>query len=417
MKALVFDISPARWALNKAASLMTRRPVVFAISPLRLRDRPIPELPNPEWVRLRTRLGGICGTDLGLVALRQHPATILQAFAEFPAVLGHENVSTIDAVGESVRRWQVGQRVCVEPAIGCPGRGIDPPCRPCAAGLFSLCEGTGDAAFGARPLIGLNRLTGGSWGEYFVAHQSQLFAVPDAVSDDAAVLIDPIASAAHAVLRRPPRDGETVLVNGAGIVALGIVATIRARGAKNPVTVMARHEFQAALARRLGATTVLPAPRGGGQARRYDEVARHVGGKRIAARFGNQALVGGFDLTYDCTGSGRGITDATKWTRSRGALVLVGTSGIALIDTTPIWFDELKIVGANGRQIECENGASRHTYNVVFDWIAAGALDLSVIPVTRYRLREYRRALSDLLTRRRHSVVKAAFDHTSSSFN
>src|SRR4029077_10078082 len=108
--------------------------------------------------------------------------------------------------------------------------------------------------------------------------------------------------------------------------ALGVIGAIRALRLANHVTVIARHSYQAALLKRFGADEVRIHPRAWSHAQRYDDVAAAVGGRRIAARFGNQAFVGGFDLTYDCIGSGRSLTDAMKWTRSRGTVVLVGTS-------------------------------------------------------------------------------------------
>jgi threonine dehydrogenase-like Zn-dependent dehydrogenase len=423
MKALVYDITPARWIFCKALSPFVRRIYYGRGSALRLVDRPLPELPGPDWVRLRTILGGVCGTDLAMITQRTHPATILRCFASFPAVLGHENVAIIDDVGPGVSRWKPGTRVCVEPAIGCEGRGIDPPCRQCAVGRSSLCECAGNGVLPARALVGLNARTGGSWAEYFVAHQSQLHAVPEGIADELAVLVDPIASAAHAVLRRPPRAGETVLVNGSGIIALGIIASIRAMGHGNAITAIMRHAFQIDLARRLGATEALAHPRGARSVEQYDAVARHVNGVRVDGRFGNRGLIGGFDLTYECTGTGRGLTDALKWTRSRGTLVAAGTSGITLVDTTPIWFDELEIIGTNGRQMERVNGEAVdrlgpearqgravHTYEVVFEWMRAGMGSLSAIPVRRFRLSEYRVAFDHLLARGRHPIVKAVFE-------
>lgn len=411
MKALVYNISPARWILTWTASRILISACHGPLSGLRLVDREPPPLPGPQWVRLKTLLGGICGTDLALISLRQHPATMLQAFARFPAVLGHENVALIDELGSSVTGWSVGQRVCVEPAIGCIGRGHEPLCPPCAIGRTSLCELPGDEKLPPRALTGLNGLTGGSWAEYFVAHSSQLHAVPDAVSDEQAVLLDPISSAAHAVLRRRPRAGESILIHGSGIIAMGIIASIRALGCENAVTILARHEFQAELATCLGATSALRVPRSMSPAERYDLIARQVGGHRMPTRFGNQAFLGGYDLIYDCTGSGKGMTDAFKWARSRGTVVLVGTSGITLLDSTPLWFDELEVIGANGRQLEEIEGAQRHSYDLVLDWIASGRMDLSAMPVSCFRLADYRRAFGQLLRRDRHSIIKAAFDH------
>jgi hypothetical protein len=81
-----------------------------------------PPLPGSDWVRVRPLLAGVCGTDLGL--LTGHASSILSPFASFPAVLGHEVVGAVEETGE---------RVVVDPIIGCVVRGLD-PCRWCAAG-------------------------------------------------------------------------------------------------------------------------------------------------------------------------------------------------------------------------------------------------------------------------------------------
>lgn len=410
MQALVYDISPARWMVVKAASLVSKRACFGALSGLRLVDRPVPQVPGPGWVRLKTVLGGVCGTDLALIALRNHPATILQQFAQFPAVLGHENVAVIDEVGPEVGGWEVGQRVCADPAIGCVGRGASTLCSHCTAGRSSLCEHGGDGRFPPRALIGLNGMTGGSWAGYFLAHQSQLHRVPEGVPDDIAVLVDPISSATHAVLRRRPQANETVLVNGLGIVGLGVVASLRALGHGNRITAVARHGFQAELARQLGATNVLQQTAVMSKRDRYQQVAEAVDGVRLSGRAGNQALVGGFGLTYECTGNRRGLTAALKWTRSRGTVVAVGTTGIARIDTTPIWFDELEVLGANGRQVESLDGRQVHSYDLVLEWLRDGRLDLTSLRARRFRLSDYRSALGALLTRSSGPIVKAAFD-------
>ncbi len=410
MKALVYDISPTRWICSKLASFVSSEACFGSLSGLRMRDLPRPELPGPDWVRLKTILGGVCGTDLALLLLRNHPCTILQQFARFPAVLGHENVATVDAVGSDVSGWEIGQRVCADPALGCEGRGIDPPCAQCSAGRSSVCESPGDRDFPPRALLGINGKTGGSWSDYFLAHQSQLHAVPNDVPDEIAVLVDPIASTAHAVLRRRPADGESILVNGSGIIALGVIGSIRALGHENTITAVVRHPFQERLAREMGATRVLRMPRSMRRIDRYRAVAKDTHGHRLDGRLGNQALLGGYDLTYECTGTGPGFGFALSWTRARGTVVAVGTTGITMLDTTPIWFDEQEVIGASGRQIEDLDGRTRHTYEIVLDWIAEGRLDLSKLSVRRFPLEQYRTALSALTHRSRIPIIKAVFD-------
>ncbi len=409
MQALVFDPPRVGWPLFKLAGLVRRAAAVGPLSGLRLREVSPPALPGPEWVRLRTLLGGICGTDLALVAGRNHPATFLQRFASFPAVLGHENVCVVAETGSRVTRWRPGQRVCVDPALSCGPRGVVPVCVHCAAGRTSLCENTDRGVLPPGLMIGLNAQTGGSWSAEFVAHERQVFAVPDEIPDEHAVLTDPLACAVHAVLRRPPQTGEQVLLNGGGIMGVGLAAAIRALGCPNRVVGVVRHPFQADLLRRHGADDVRVHPRSMTHEDRYDDVARAVGGRRLAARFGNQAFVGGADLTYDSVGTGRSITDCLKWTAARGTLVLVGTSQISVVDTTPLWFAELNVVGCNGRQIEEVDGRRMHTYEVVFEWMRTGRLRVDGLLTHRFALGDYRAALRALLARSDSHAVKAAF--------
>jgi L-iditol 2-dehydrogenase len=194
------------------------------------------------------------------------------------------------------------------------------------------------------------------------------------------------------------------------VMGLGLIAAIRALGHENTLITVARHAFQADLARSLGATDVVQVARSMKASDRYAAIARFCGGRPLPGRFGSADLSGGFDLTYDCTGSSAGLSDAIKWTRSRGSVVALGTSGIGILDTTSIWFNELEIIGANGRQMETLDGRSLHTYELVLDWLTRGKIDLSHLTVARFKLADYRTAFAQLLGRGRHAIVKAAFE-------
>ncbi len=410
MRALTLDIPAWRWAACKALARVRRSVYTSALSGLRLRELPEPELPGPDWVRLRTSLGGICGTDLNLILMRLHPANILRSFTELPIVLGHENVAVIDQVGSAVDGWEVGRRVCVEPSLSCAVRGISPPCPPCEAGLFSLCENFLNGTLPRGTMLGACSFVGGSWATCFLAHQSQLHAVPDSLSDEAAVLVDPLSCALHGVLRHRPGDNERVLIQGAGIIGLGVAACLQALGCRARVTALVRHTFQAERMQAYGANEVIVSPRRDSAARRYDRIAAAVGGKRVAAAFGNQALIGGFDVVYDCIGTGASLTDAMKFTRARGTTVGLGTSQICLVDTTPLWFSELNLIGVYGRQLEAApGGPPRHTYGLVLDLLASGKLKVDGLLTHTFGLGEYRRALGTLLSRKRAPAIKVAF--------
>ena len=412
MKALVYNPRPVRWALCKALGRFWRGAYWSRLSGLRCCDVPVPDLPGDEWVRLRTIMGGICGTDLGLVLQRSHPATVLRSLTSFPVILGHENVAVIDEIGSAVSGWSVGRRVCVEPAISCLVRGIEPPCPPCRRGWFSLCENITGGKLPDGTMIGMNSFTGGSWAPFFIAHRSQLHAVPDGMADETAVLIDPLACSLHAVLRRIPGDEERVVLIGGGIIGLGIVACLRAWGCRCSVTALVRHPHQADRMRSAGADTVLISPRSAPAAKRYDQVAATVGGRRIPALFGHQTMVGGFDVAYDCVGSGRSLTDCMNFVRARGTVIEVGTTQISIVDSTSLWMSELTVLGAYGRQSERHDGKTQHTYDLVFDLLTSGRLDVRGWLSRTYRPAEYRRALADLTSAERCRIIKAAFVHT-----
>ena len=173
-----------RYLLMRAGAKRVKGLDTGRFSPLQLEKRPEPKLPTPEWVRVRPLLSGICGSDLGTLSAENSP--YFSPITSPPFVLGHE------VLGEVVRRTtpalRAGERVVVEPALGCAVRGIEPPCAYCASGRYALCVNVakGDILPGIQ--TGFCGDTGGGWSEgTLVAHPSQLHRVPDEVSDEAAV--------------------------------------------------------------------------------------------------------------------------------------------------------------------------------------------------------------------------------------
>jgi len=372
-----------------------------------------PEFPGDDWVRLRTLMGGICGTDMGLLTQKQPPNSILQAFSSMPMILGHENVAVVDQIAPAVNESWLGRRVCVEPTLCCQVRGIDPPCPHCREGLFGNCrnfsaslEGKYDLPAGTS--IGYNSRTGGSFGEYFVAHQSQLVPVPDEIPDELAVLTDPVACSLHAVGRTNLSEARRILVYGSGALGLGIVASLRAMGYRRHIDALDRHEYLGQLAREFGADEFFCLP--GRRAERFEAIARRTGASVQRARFGNYMLSGGYDVIFDCVGSRASINESLKWARARGQVVFVATGHGGLIDLTPVWFTELNIVGAYGRQVEEFAGRRIGTYQLVHELMLDGKLNLAKMLTHTFALSEYRRAFSTAGAKARYKAVKVAFD-------
>jgi len=412
MLAASYRVNPMGWITSKWLRYVWPGCLFSSLNGLRVRQVPVPQLPCDDWVLLRTLLGGICGSDVAILANRQPPDSLLQAYSSMPMILGHENVAVVESIGGAVDPSWLGRRVCVEPTLCCQVRGIDPPCRHCREGRFSSCEhfgsdGIGRAALPAGMSIGYNSRTGGSWGEYFVAHVSQLVPVPDELTDEQALLTDPVACSLHAVLRAELSGAETVLVYGAGILGLAAVASLRALGCAARLDVVAKYAYQGRLAEQMGADRVVYLPKS--PAERFARLAELTGGSVQRARFGNYMLTGGYDVVFDCVGSRRSVAECIKWTRARGQAVLVG-AGAVPVDVTAIWFRQLRVLGSWGRDRESLDGRTVGTYELVHELMKTGKLDVSKLLTHTFRLDEYRRALAVAMNKAPHCAVKVAFD-------
>ena len=228
MKAIRFNATIPRYAAGLALGKVSAAQLWSGRSCTFVEDVPVPILPGPDWVRIKTRLGGICGSDLSVIRLNTSP--YYSAFTSFPYTFGHENVGTIAEMGPAVTGWQPGERVVVEPLLWCTPRGFEEQCEFCRRGEINRCLRTNDGALAAGLFIGACRDTGGSWSPYFVAHQSQLYRLPEHLSDENALLVEPFAVGLHPALQHMPADDETVLILGAGTIGLSMLAALRAPG-------------------------------------------------------------------------------------------------------------------------------------------------------------------------------------------
>ncbi|MBN1583920.1 MAG: alcohol dehydrogenase catalytic domain-containing protein, partial [Anaerolineae bacterium] len=162
--------------------------VVFSpLSPSRLAELPDPALPGPHWVRVRNRLCGVCASDLHLLFARTAPQVSPAALPGTERIyLGHEVLGEVVEVGAGVTTWQEGDRVIMDAhGINCVNQAIDPPCRHCRKGNYSLCENT---SVGQGP-----HGVGGGWSDGFTAHEIGVYRVPDDLDDETAMLIEPLS--------------------------------------------------------------------------------------------------------------------------------------------------------------------------------------------------------------------------------
>ena len=359
-----------------------------ALSMLKLGDVAEPELPAANWLRVMPTLSGICGSDLA--AIGGHVSLYLDPLTSYPFVPGHEVAGTLDD----------GTRVVIEPALGCVVRGIDPPCPRCAEGRPGLCYNVTEGPIEVGLQTGYCADTGGGWGEVLVAHPSQLHHVPDALSDEAAVLIEPFACCVHAALRGGASRTDIVVVSGAGTIGLLTVAAVKLFTPPKRLIAIAKHPTQRDLARKLGADQVIT-PSEAFQRIRFATGARRLDGMN------RSLLLGGADVTFDCVGRADSLNDAVRYTREGGTVVVVGMPGEERVDWAPIWQRELTVLGAYAYGAEPKKKGKR-TFALALE--AAPELHLETLTGPLFGLGQYRDAISYAMSAGRLGAVKVAFD-------
>lgn len=374
MKALVFSRKPAKFAAAMVAGRLA--PGAGAkVGPLALRDVDPPELPGPSWVRVRPRLAGICGSDLATID--GSSSRWFEPIVSFPFTPGHEVVGELDD----------GTRVMVVPVLSCVVRGIRPVCGPCAEGRINHCEriGFGDLEPGLQ--CGFCESTGGGWSTLMVAHESQLVPVPDDLSDEAAVLVEPTACAVHAASLV---DAGRVALIGSGTLGLLTIAALRRARPEVEILATAKHPLQRDLARELGADMAV-AP---------GELDRVVRSRTGTMRFDNGQLGGGVKAVVDCVGSTESIAQALRIAAPGGTIHAVGMPGVTTVDLTPLWQREVALKGTYAYQ--------RADFDTAIELVRA--LDLGRLVTATYPLRRYEDAIAHAATAGSRGAVKIAFD-------
>src|SRR5215207_3616787 len=372
------------------------------LSPLQPEDVPEPKLPTPEWVRVKPLLSGICGSDLGTLSADNSP--YFSPITSPPFVMGHE---VVGVVTEDNSGFRAGERVILEPALGCGVRGIDPPCPYCASGRHALCLNVAKGDISPGIQTGFCHDTGGGWSQRtLVAHPSQLHLVPEVVTDEAAVAIEPLACAVHAALKAAPAPDDTSLVIGAGSVGLFTVAALRRLTDAGRIICVAKHERQREEALRLGANEVVHPKE------TYTKLHDMLGTEAYRPELGKPVVMGGAEKVFECVGASGTMEDAVRLTRPGGEVTLVGMPGAkSSLDLTALWYKEVRLTGTYAYGVEKYEGERTSSFGLALR--IAPEIKLETLVGPRFRLEEYREAIAAARSAGREGNVKVVFDHRS----
>lgn len=254
---------------------------------------PKPE-PKEGEALVRVTLAGICNTD--------HEIT--KGYMGYEGVLGHEFVGVVEDVNGTDKSW-VGKRVVAEISWGCD----DPSCEWCAVKNYRHCPN--------RHTIGIWRKDG-CMAEYITLPTNILFEVPENVSDEQAVFVEPLAAACEITEQLHIEPMKKVLVLGDGKLGLTTALTLNAHNLD--VLLVGKHQNKLDIAASQGVKTAL---------------------------LEDFTIEKKYDVVVEATGTASGFETSMALTKPRGVLVLKSTvaSGKEL-NLAPIVIDEITVLGS-----------------------------------------------------------------------
>jgi L-iditol 2-dehydrogenase len=322
-----------------------RRVLVRSIDDVTVERVPVP-VPGDGEVLLRTTVSGVCGSDMH-AALGSHP------FIELPYRPGHELVAVVEATGPGVVGPAPGRRVVVEPNLYCG------ECAQCGGGRYNICREL--KVFGCQ--------TPGGMADRFVIAADRLHTIPDTLSDTAAALVEPLATAVHAVRKAGDLHGHTVAVLGAGPIGLLVLVAARQAGAQRVVVtdLLASKQGRAL---RVGADAALDANDPGVVDRVHDVL-------------GDPA-----DVVFDCVAREQSLAQAIDLVTKGGQVIVVG---VGAPGGTPVRMDLVQ-----DREIRVEGALMyvREDFQASLDMLHAGAVDVSEMITATFPLEQADRAFA-----------------------
>lgn len=385
MKALVFERKELRYAAATIGSRVSPG-IGSQVGPLRLKDIDPPETPNDEWVQVFPLLSGICGSDLATVDGKS--SRYFEPLISFPFVPGHEVVGMLED----------GTRVALEPVLGPQSRGEKPAFEGASPGDGDDYGYLLSGSIGSGLQIGYCAGTGGGWSTQLIAHESQIHKVPDDISDEGAVILEPAAGGVHTALKAQIMPGDIVVVQGSGTMGLCSIAAVRQLTEAGTIIAAAKYPLQHTLAEEFGADIVV-------EPNELKRAVRQVTGCRM---IGN-ALSGGSNVTIDAVGNATSIKTSLEITKPRGRIVMLGMPGVTKVDLTPLWHREIEMVGSYTYGTEfLSDGTVTNSYDLAFELVREMQLEKLVTDL--YPLDRYKEAIRHAAEAGPLGAIKVVFD-------
>ncbi|MBN1917977.1 MAG: alcohol dehydrogenase catalytic domain-containing protein [Verrucomicrobia bacterium] len=337
----------------------------FLTAPGRFEVVEVPE-PGPigsHEALIRLEAIGVCGSDVHYFTKGRIGSQVV----EYPFTIGHECSGVVERVGEAVTRVAAGDRVTVDPAMPCG------ECEWCRRGRENICANL--------RFLGCPGQAEGAYRELLVMPEQSLFRLPDSLSFDDGVALEPAAICTYAVAQSRLASGETIAVLGCGPIGLLVLAAAKASGrARAFATDLVRERVEAA--RKFGADAAY-------NAHETDVVAA------ILDATGGR----GVDVVYECAGEQQTLDQAMQLAAPGGRVSIIGIPSTARVELTADLARRKELLLINVRR---QNKMVERT----IERAASGALHIGGLVTHHFRLDQIAEAF-DLVARYRDGVLKA----------
>lgn len=323
---------------------------------------PIPE-PKANEIQIKVASVGICGTDIHLYkGFKGGSFTI-----EENVVFGHEFGGIITKFGSAVPSFfKVGQRVVVEPNIGCGY------CKTCLAGHYVNCEN-------GQKVIGIHR--NGGFAEYTTAPHEKVFAIPDNFSMKAASVFEPFAICVYGIKRAPIIPGDIVTILGPGVAGLHFTMLSKACGASK-VILAGTNPARLELGKKLGADVIINVK----EKNLQDEIKKETNGR-------------GSDYVFESAGVQDTMAKMINITAQKGKVCIYGVpvKSIDNVDFAEFLMRDLTMVAAAGAQ---------NTFPQAIKIVSSGIINIEKVITHAFPLEEIERAF-EVTDKRLDGVAKS----------
>ncbi|CAG2106416.1 unnamed protein product [Medioppia subpectinata] len=322
--------------------------VIHKKEDLRVEQSALPSEPGPYEVQLASNTVGICGSDVHF----WKDGCIDKWVIESPLVTGHESSATVIKVGSHVKNLKVGDRVSVEPGVGCMA------CQVCKDGFYNLCPDV--LFFGVPP-------TGGSLRRYYNHSSAFCHKLPDNMSHGEGALMEPLAVAVYACKRAAITEGsgQRVMVTGAGPVGLLSALAAKAMGAQD-VCILDINESRLKFAQQMGIDkTIL------------------IDTKLDTESLANEviAILGDSpDITLECSGAESSLNLAIFVNKDGGNVIMVGINPRKVsVSLSSAACREVNLLGIK---------RYRHSFPLAIYLVSSGKIDVKPLITHKYRIEE-----------------------------